>query len=146
MTKVTQPLPLKAVHCIIMGKKVFRMLLHWLATAGAVLLADWLLAGIHVDGFRSALIVSLVLGLLNVIVRPIIRFLSLPLIVLTLGLFLLVINALMLYFVEEIVPGFQVDGFWSALLGSLIISIVSSLFTGKAKVRTNRNDGPPAQS
>lgn len=124
------------------GKSIFRLLLNWLVAAGAVCLAAWILPGIEVESFRTALLVALVLGLLNAIIKPILQFLSLPLIILTLGLFLLVINAVLLYFVGDIVPGFQVYGFWPALWGSLIISIVSSLFSGKSKVRvkTNRNN------
>ncbi len=130
-----------------MGKRIFRLLLHWLLTAVAVWFTAWLLPGINVDSFSSALWASLALGFLNAIVRPILQFLSLPLIFITVGLFMLVINALMLFFVEELVPGFHVEGFWSAVLGALIISIVSSLFTrSRVKVRAGRSDGPPAQS
>jgi putative membrane protein len=80
---------------------------------------------IQVDGFWAALIAAFVLGIVNAFIRPIIVFLTLPLTILTLGLFLLVINGLLLGLVALIVPGFHVNGFWGAVLGSILISIVS---------------------
>jgi putative membrane protein len=121
------------------GKSFFRLLLRWIIAAGAVCFAAWVLPGIEVADFGTALLVALVLGLLNALVKPILHFLSMPLIILTLGLFLLVINAVLLYFVGDIVPGFQVKGLWPALWGSLIISIFTSLFSGKSKVRVKTN-------
>lgn len=105
-----------------------RLLIKWLATSVAVYFADWLFTGIRLDGFGTALIVALVLGLLNAFIKPILQLLSVPLIVLTLGLFLLVINAVILLFASELIgTAFRVDGFWPALWGSIVISLVTYL-------------------
>jgi putative membrane protein len=80
---------------------------------------------IWVDGLMAALVAAFLLGIVNVIIRPILVFLTLPLTVLTLGLFLLVINGLMLWLVAALVKGFHVNGFWGAVFGSILISIVS---------------------
>ena len=80
---------------------------------------------IRVDGFWAALIAAFLLGIVNAIIRPILVLLTLPITILTLGLFLLVINGLMLWLVSAFVKGFQVNGFWGAVLGSILISIVS---------------------
>ena len=92
----------------------------------AILIISYLLPGlIRVDSVTSALVAAFLLGIVNVIVRPILVFLTLPLTILTLGLFLLVINGLMLWLVSAVVNGFYVNGFWGALFGSILISIVS---------------------
>jgi putative membrane protein len=80
---------------------------------------------IWVDGFLAALVAAFLLGIVNTILRPILVLLTLPLTVLTLGLFLLVVNGLMLWLVSALVRGFHVNGFWGAVLGSVLISIVS---------------------
>jgi len=80
---------------------------------------------IRVDGLWSALIAAFLLGIVNAILRPILVLLTLPITIITLGLFLLVINGLMLWLVSALVKGFQVNGFWGAVLGSILISIVS---------------------
>ena len=80
---------------------------------------------IRVEGFWAALVAAFVLGIINAILRPVLVFLTLPVTILTLGLFLLVINGLLLLLVAALVPGFQVNGFWGAVLGSVLISIVS---------------------
>ncbi|MBX3256966.1 MAG: phage holin family protein [Chitinophagaceae bacterium] len=91
-----------------------------------------LLKGIHIDTYWTALIFALVLAIVNFIVRPLLIILTIPLTIVTLGLFLLVINALMVMLASRLVDGIQVDGFWWALLFSLLLSIVSSLlFSGK---------------
>lgn len=84
---------------------------------------------IWVDGFLSALVAAFLLGIVNVIVRPILVFLTFPLTLLTLGLFLLIINGLMLWLVSALVKGFHVSGFWGALFGSILISLVSWILT-----------------
>jgi len=80
---------------------------------------------IRVDGFWAALIAAFLLGVVNAIIRPVLVFLTLPITILTLGLFLLVINGLLLGLVAALVPGFHVNGFWGAVLGSILISIAS---------------------
>jgi len=84
---------------------------------------------IWVDGFLAALVAAFLLGIVNTILRPILVLLTLPLTMVTLGLFLLVINGLMLWFVSALVRGFHVSGFWGAVLGSILISIVSWLLS-----------------
>jgi putative membrane protein len=81
--------------------------------------------GIEIDGFGTAIVAGLVMGVVNALIKPIIVFLSLPFVILTLGIFLLVINALLLKLAAAIVPGFRIKGFGSALLGALLLSIFS---------------------
>jgi putative membrane protein len=110
-----------------------RLVLHWLITAAALVVAAWLLPGIHVDsqnGWVVVLVMAAVLGLVNALVRPVLTFLSCGLIVITLGLFLIVINAAVFALASWISvnwfgAGFYVDSFWSALFGSIVVSIVS---------------------
>ncbi|NLC71854.1 MAG: phage holin family protein [Desulfuromonadaceae bacterium] len=105
------------------------LLVRWLFLALAVMVASYLIAGIRVDGFVSALLVAGLLGFLNAFFRPILLILTLPLNLLTLGLFTFVINAFLLLMVSGVVGGFHVDGFGAGLLGSLIISVVSWLLS-----------------
>lgn len=102
-----------------------RLLLIWLINAVALLLVPYLLQSVQVANFGTALIAALVLGLVNTLVRPILVVLTLPVTLLTLGLFILVINALMFWFVANVVGGFTVAGFWSAFGGALVYSIIS---------------------
>ena len=99
---------------------------RWLTISIAVFFAAQV-PGIHFDGWPSLLLAALLLGVVNALVRPIILLLSLPLILLTLGFFILVVNALMLRFVAVLVPGFYVDSFGSAFFGALVISLVSGV-------------------
>jgi putative membrane protein len=99
--------------------------LRWLTLTGAILLASYLISGIHVQSFMSAVGAAAILGILNAFFRPIALILTLPINILTLGLFTFVINAVMLLMASGVIGGFNVDGFWTALFGSLIISIIS---------------------
>ncbi len=101
------------------------LILRWILNALALLLVTKVVPGIRVDNFYSALVVALVLGILNALVRPILIFLTLPINILTLGLFTLVINALLLWFVSTLVKGFQVAGFAPAFWGALVLWAVS---------------------
>ena len=103
------------------------LLLRWVLNAAALLLVAYLYPGVAVEGFVSALLAALVLGLVNAVIRPILVILTLPATILTLGLFIFVINALLFWFVAEIVHGFRVTGFGAALLGSILYSIVTLL-------------------
>lgn len=103
------------------------ILIRWLILTAAVLAAAYLVRGIHADDFFSALAAAAVLGILNALLRPVLIILTLPITVLTLGLFLFVINALLLMMASGLVGSFHVEGFGSALLGSLVISIVGWL-------------------
>lgn len=100
-----------------------KLIVRWLLLAAALLLVAHLYAGVQVASFTSALIAALVLGLLNTLVRPLLVLLTLPVTLLTLGLFLFVINALMFWAAAGILEGFHVTGFGAALIGSLIYSL-----------------------
>jgi putative membrane protein len=103
------------------------LLLRILVTAILVMVISRFMGGVHVDGFTTSIIVAVVLGLLNIFIKPIIILFTLPVTILTLGLFLLVINALMILLCTKIVGGFDVDSFWTAMLFSIILSITQSL-------------------
>ncbi len=105
------------------------ILLRWLLLAVAIFMAAYLFDGIRVTNFVSALMAAAVLGVLNAFFRPILLILTLPLNILTLGLFTFVINAILLMMASGVIGGFSVDGFATALLGALFISIVSWLLT-----------------
>jgi putative membrane protein len=105
------------------------LLIRWLVLTISIILTSYLFDGIYVASFSSALFAALVLGILNALFRPILIVITLPINILTLGLFTFVINALLLKMVSGVVPGFYVHGFWSAVFGSLIISIVSWLLS-----------------
>jgi len=102
-----------------------RWLLAWLANAGALLILAYLLPSVQVASFSTALLVALVLGLINLLLRPILVLLTLPVTLLTFGLFLLVINGAMFLLVDKLVDGFHVGGLWPAIFGSLIYSLIS---------------------
>jgi putative membrane protein len=101
------------------------LLLHWLISAASLLIVAYLIPGIQVQGFGTALIAALVMGLVNATLGFILKILTLPLTLLTFGLFLLVINALMLQLASHLVPGFTVSGFWSAFFGAIVLSLIS---------------------
>ncbi len=107
-------------------------LLVWVLNALALLLVPFLISGVHTDSFYSALIAVLVLGLVNTLVRPVFVLLTLPVTLLTLGLFLFVITALRFWFVGDILNGFRVTGFLPALFGSIVYSLASWLFSSLA--------------
>ena len=101
------------------------LLARWLLNAAALLAVAYLYPGVTVDDFVTALVAALVLGLVNAIVRPVLVILTLPATILTLGLFLFVINAFCFWFVAEAVRGFRVDGALGALVGSLLYSVIT---------------------
>ena len=102
------------------------LIIKIVVTAILVMLIASFIPGIHVAGFTTALIVAVVLGLLNIFIKPILVVLTLPATVFTLGLFLLVINAVIILLCAKIVGGFRVDSFWTALLFSIILSVLQS--------------------
>ena len=102
-----------------------RFLVKWLFYALAVGIVAYILPGVSLDGVFAALITAMVLGLVNGFIRPILFFFTLPLTILTLGLFIFVLNALMVLLAAALVPGFTVAGFWWAVLFSLALSVVS---------------------
>jgi putative membrane protein len=99
-----------------------KLLFKWLLSAAALLLVSHLYSGVQVQSFTTALIASLVIGLLNTVLRPVLVVLTLPVTVLTLGLFLFVVNALMFWSASGLLAGFHVTGFAAALIGSLLYS------------------------
>jgi putative membrane protein len=120
---------------------------RWIINILAVLVAAYAVRGINYDDPFSLVLASLVLGILNAFLRPILLFLSLPFLIVTLGLFTLVVNALLLYIVGSLVPGFHVAGFWPAFKGALVISIISmianSLTGNKTEVKVKSATKPP---
>lgn len=106
-----------------------QLLVIWVLNALALLTVAYVLPGIHVDGFAAALIAALVLGLINTLIRPLLILLTLPVTVVTLGLFILVINGLLFWFAGSVLKGFEVSGFWYGVAGALLYSIVSSVLS-----------------
>ena len=117
-------------------------LVRLILSAVAVFLIAYLLPdhGVHVDDFIDALVVALVVSLLNIFVRPILIFLTIPATIVTLGLFLLVINAIIIWLTHLIVDGFSVANFWWALLFSVLLSILNSLFMGTNHPKEERRN------
>jgi putative membrane protein len=123
------------------GKFMLVLLTRWLVITVAILLASTIVPGIRVASLTTAIIAAAILGIINTFLRPVLLILTLPLTILTLGVFAFVLNALMLLLVAYFVPGFEVNGFFSAFLGALIISIVSWIanrFIQKPKGKHNR--------
>ena len=103
--------------------------IRWLTLTGAIILTSYLIDGIVVRGFFAAFFAAAALGILNAFFRPILLILTLPVNILSLGLFTFVVNAIVLMMVSGVISGFEVYGFWSAMFGSLLISLVSWLLT-----------------
>jgi len=110
-------------------------LVRLLLSALAVIIGAYILPGVQVVSFWSALLVALVLSLLNITIKPLLIIFTIPITLLTLGLFLLVINALIILLADAIIAGFVVDGFWWALAFSLILSIINSLISDLSKAK-----------
>ncbi|PLQ02091.1 phage holin family protein [Cupriavidus pauculus] len=104
-----------------------RLLAVWIINAASLFLVSYLLSGIELRGFGAAMVAALVLGLVNTLIRPILVILTLPVTLLTLGLFIFVINALLFLFVGNLLQGFVVSGFGAALLGSILYSVISTI-------------------
>lgn len=100
-------------------------IIRWFVTTIAVFVATKLVPGIKCEPLEALLGASLLLGIINAFVRPVLMLLSLPFIIATMGLFIFVVNALLLLFVSKVIPSFSVDGFWTAFFGAIIISLVS---------------------
>jgi len=116
---------------------MLNILIDWCISALVILVVAYILPGVTVSGFFVALVVALVLGLINALVRPVLIVLTLPITVFTLGLFIFVINALLIMLAAAMVPGFIVSSFWWALLFSLILSIANSFVKPSRRVITN---------
>jgi len=105
------------------------LFLRWLILTFSIIATSYLIDGIQISGFLSAFSAAAILGILNAFFRPILLILTLPVNILSLGLFTFVINAIVLMMVSGVISGFEVNGFWSAMFGSLLISLVSWLLT-----------------
>lgn len=103
------------------------ILLRILITSLAAFAASYLLPGVHIDQYVTAVLLAVILALLNVVVKPVLIILTLPITIVTLGLFLLVINAFLILIASHFLPGFKVNGFWSALFFSILLSIIGSV-------------------
>lgn len=110
------------------------ILINWLVSGLAVLVSAYVLPGVHIQNFLTALVVALVLGIVNSFLKPILLILTLPLNILTLGLFTLVINALLILLTSSLVPGFLVDNFLWALIFGIVLSLVNSFLHQISKV------------
>ncbi len=106
-----------------------RLLLAWVVNTAALVAVAYLMPSIRVDSFVTALVAALVIGLLNAVVRPVLIVLTLPVTVVTLGLFILVINGLLFWFAGSFIRGFEVAGFWAGFLGAIVFSVVSWLLS-----------------
>ena len=102
-----------------------KTLIHFIVSALAILITAYILPGVQVDGIFAALVLAVVLGVINTILRPVLIFFTLPLTIITLGLFAFVINGLLILLASYIVPGFAVESFWYALLFGIVLAIVS---------------------
>ena len=121
------------------------LLLVWLINALALLALPYLVPSVQVDSFTTALVAALLLGLVNSLIRPLIVLLTLPVTVLTLGLFIFVINGLLFWFVASFVKGFSVAGFWSAFFGAIVYALISwaasTLVFGRPRIVVVQRDG-----
>ncbi len=102
-----------------------RFLFQWLVSGLGIVITAYLLPGVEVEGLFAALVTALILGLINAFIRPVLILFTLPLTILTLGLFTLVINALLVLLAAAVVPGFAVQGFWWALLFGLVLAVIN---------------------
>ncbi len=109
------------------------MIVSLLVTVLAVMVSAYVLPGVKVDGFMTAVVVAVVLAVVNAFIKPLLVLLTLPITILSLGLFMVVINAAMILLVDALVPGFTVDGFWWAVLFSIVLSAVNSVFSSFAQ-------------
>ena len=101
------------------------LLLKWIVLALSIMFVGWIIPGISISSFFTALIAAIAIALVNVFIKPVLIFLTLPINILTLGIFILVINAVLFMFVAYLVPGVEIDGFWSAFLGAIVLSILA---------------------
>jgi putative membrane protein len=107
-----------------------RLLLLWILNAVALLAVTYLLPSIQVTGFGAALIAALLLGFINTLVRPVLAILTRPITLLTLGIFYLVLNGLLFWLASALLPGFHVEGFWSAVFGALLYGVITWTLSG----------------
>jgi putative membrane protein len=115
-----------------------QFIINLLFSAISVVLTSYLLPGVHVENFFTAVLVAALLAVLHAVVKPILVFLTIPITIFTLGLFLLVINAIIILMADAVVPNFSVDGFWWALLFSVLLSLFNAIFQDLTGTRSAR--------
>jgi len=103
------------------------ILIRWFVNALSLYIVSKIVTGITVKDFPTALVASIVIGLINALIKPILLLLTLPINILTLGLFTFILNGFLLYIAGHVIPGFSIDGLWSAVIGSILLSIVSTV-------------------
>jgi putative membrane protein len=101
------------------------ILINWFISALAIGISAYLIPGVYIDGFVTALVLAVVIGIINITLKPILFFLTLPITILTLGLFALIINALVILLASAIVPGFRIESFFTAIVFSIVLSLVN---------------------
>lgn len=106
---------------------MLKLIMRWVVSALALYLVAMILPGIHLTNFASALVAVLIIGLVNALIKPVLFLLTLPVTIITFGLFSFILNALMLMFASAITPGFKIDGFITALLGSVLFSVMTTI-------------------
>jgi putative membrane protein len=111
---------------------LIHLIVGWIASAFALWVVAQIIPGIRIRDFRAALIATIIIGVVNAIVGPVAKFIALPLTIITLGLFLLVVNAFLLKLASVFTPGFQVEGFLAALIGSVILTLLTTVLRGIA--------------
>jgi putative membrane protein len=116
---------------------MMHLLIGWLVSSVSLLVVAYIVPGFRVDGFKAALIAALVIGLVNGTIGLLLKILTFPLTIVTLGIMWLVVNALMLMLASKFVNGFQIAGFWTAFFGGILLSIVNSILGGVTKNLTN---------
>lgn len=121
------------------------IIIRWVILTVAVVVSSYVIEGIHVKDFATALFAAAFLGLLNAVFRPILLILTLPINVLTFGLFTFVINALLLMMVSGVIPGFEVTGFWAAVLGALVVSVVNWILSALIRDGVRSRGGHPGK-
>jgi putative membrane protein len=115
------------------------LIIRLLLSALAVMICATILPGAHVDSYINALIVAGVLAVLNVLVKPVLIIFTIPITIVTLGLFLLVINTLLILMADWLVPGFEVEGFWWALVFSVLLSLINGIFGGMSEEKHQKS-------
>src|SRR3989338_987419 len=104
-----------------------KIFIHWLVSALAILISAYVLPGVHVDGLVAALVLAVILGIINALLRPLLIILTLPITILSLGLFVFVINGLLVMLAASIVPGFAVDSLLSGILFAIVLALISAV-------------------
>lgn len=118
-----------------------RLLLGWGINAAAIFLLPYIMDAVQIRSFGTALLVALIIGFLNTVIRPVLFILTLPITMLTMGLFMLVLNGLMFWVTSRLVDGFHIDGFWWAVLAAIVYSLISGLISAVLLEGDQQNDG-----